>query len=105
VVSDRPHDVNDQSIFPPNTEGETGYLVFRKLVGQPDSVDIVNVYRPAEEHAGIVASIVVPLGAKVLWLQPPVTSAEAPDLAKAHGLAFVEGTDIAELARSLKGGK
>ncbi len=78
-------------------------LVFRKLDDQPDSVDIVNVFRPEEEHAGIINSRVLPLKAKVLWLHPPVKSASTAALAAEYGLVFVEGIDIAEVARIIDG--
>jgi predicted CoA-binding protein len=61
----------------------------------------VNVYRGEEEHAGIIAMHVAPLGAKVLWLQPPITSATARRITAERGLAFVEGVDIAEMTRNL----
>ena len=76
-------------------------LIFRKLDGQPGPVDIVNVYRPEEEHAAIVANHVLPLKAKVLWLQPPLFSAKTADLARANGLVFVEGSDIVEVAQRI----
>src|SRR5262249_7019606 len=57
------------NIVPPG-ENETGYLIFRRLNDRPAHVDIVNVYRPENEHEAIVANHLVPLGATVLWLQP-----------------------------------
>jgi predicted CoA-binding protein len=94
VVPEPPEGVEVSDVFPPQ-EGENGYLVFGRLNDPPSSVDIVNVYRPEKEHAGIVANQVVPLGAKVLWLQPPVESGAAGQLALDHGLDLVEGIDIA----------
>jgi predicted CoA-binding protein len=98
VVSEPPRGIDSVDVFPPQ-EGENGYLVFRRLDDRPLGVDIVNVYRPEKEHAGIVADQVVPLGAKVLWLQPSVGSAAARQLAVDHGLKLVEGIDIAIVAR------
>src|SRR5262249_17920681 len=94
VVSEPPERIDASDLFPPQ-EGETGYLVFRRLDHRPSSVDIVNVYRPENEHAGIVASHVLPMGAKVLWLQPSVGSGAARQLALDHGLDLVDGIDIA----------
>jgi len=90
------------SVFPPMDGSEAGYLRFRRLRGAPGRVDIVNVYRPEEELEGIVEHHVRPLAAAALWLQPPNTSARARDIAEQHGLAFIEGIDIAETARSLR---
>ncbi len=79
-------------------------MVFKKLDSHPDSVGIVNVFRPEEELKGIIENHVLPLGAKTLWLHPPVTSAWARNYAAEHGVAFVEGIDIAEIARTLEAG-
>jgi predicted CoA-binding protein len=104
MVAEHPHDVDHENVFPPRNEHDTGYLVFRPLAGRPDAVDIVNVYRPVEEMAGIVVNHVLPLGAKALWLQSPAPSAEgaeAHSLAREHGLVFIGDRDIAEIARTL----
>jgi len=78
---------------------ETGSLVFRRLNESPSHVDIVNVFRPENEHEGIVAQHVIPLGAKVMWLQPSVGSATARRLSLEHGFDLVEGVDIAGAVR------
>jgi predicted CoA-binding protein len=100
VVPDRPDDPS-VSVFPPKAEGEAGFLTFRKLDGPPSRVDLVNVYRGEEEHSGIITMHFAPLGAKVLWLEPPITSATARRIAAERGLAFVEGVEIAETTRKL----
>ncbi|SRR6266498_1914250 len=102
VVAEYPHDMNQKDdVFAPKNENDRDYLVFRRLDARPESVDIVNVYRPEEELAEIIENNVLPLNAKTLWLQPPVTSAKAKSIAEEHGLVFVEGNDIAEIARSI----
>jgi predicted CoA-binding protein len=80
-------------------EIENGHLVFRELDSIPGPVDIVNVYRPEQEHADIISNHVLPLGAKVLWLHPPITSEKTCSLAVEHGLTFVEGISITEVKR------
>ncbi len=97
VVTEYPREVNQKNIFPPANKDE-GYLVFRPLDGSPGSVDVVNVYRPEDEHAAIIANCVLPLGAKVLWLQPPAKSEKTRSLTEEHGLIFIEGLDISEMA-------
>jgi|SRR5580693_4999704 predicted CoA-binding protein len=82
-------------------QADNGELVFRKLDEQPTSVDIVNVYRPEAEHAAIISDHVLPLKAKALWLQPPVMSAKTAAIVAGYGIIFVEGIDIAEVARSI----
>ena len=98
VVPVRPEGVDSGDTVPPQ-QGEQGYLVFRRLDERPSKIDVVNVYRPESEHARIVANHVVPLGAKVMWLQPSVGSVMARQLAAEYGFDVVEGIDIAIAAR------
>jgi len=76
-------------------------LLFTNVPDGPGQVDIVNVFRPEEEHPAIITRHVLPLNAKVLWLHPPVTSAKTAVLARENGLVFVEGIDIAKVANEL----
>ena len=102
LVAEPPADVDRCSVFPPQSDGDTGYLVFRALAARPLHVDLVCSYRPAEEVPAIVANHAVPLGAQTLWIQPPPTTCEiARRLATEHGLVCVEGHDIAEVARAI----
>ena len=98
LVTEYPSELNQKNIFPGNKD--EGYLIFRPLAGAPDSVNIVNVYRPENEHADIITKHVLPLHAKVLWLQS-ATSAKTRSLAEENGLVFIEGYDIAEIALSI----
>ncbi|HET9824587.1 MAG TPA: CoA-binding protein [Chitinophagaceae bacterium] len=100
IVAEYPHRVNQKNRVPLKNEQE-GYLVFKPLDKAPAHVDIVNIFRPEQEHRKIISDHVIPLGAKCIWLQPPVTSANTPDVAYENSLTFIEGHDIAELARQL----
>jgi CoA binding domain len=80
---------------------QKGFLVFRRLEGVPSRVDIVHIYRPAEELKQIIESVAVTLNAKVIWLQPPVRSNEARVLASEHGFGFIEGVDIIDELQGL----
>ena len=88
---------DDTTVFEPAEEGD-GYLVCHPAV-TPATVDILNVYRPADELPGL-ARLALQLGAKALWLQPGSTSQEARDIAEAGGVAFIEDIDIADAVRS-----
>jgi predicted CoA-binding protein len=68
-------------------------LIFKPLTQMPQ-VDVVYVYRPEGEHAAIIQEHVLPLGAKVFWLHPPLTSAATGQLAASEGLTYIEGVDI-----------
>ena len=101
LTQDAPQDADEQNVFAPETDDIIGYLVFRPFEGRPESIDIVSVYRPPEEVQTIIENHVLPLGATVLWLQPPLTSIDGRRIAEEHGLDFIEGTDIAATARRL----
>ncbi len=74
-------------------------LVFQPLGSPPVAVDLVMIFRPPEEHEAIIRDLVLPLRAKVLWLQSPVESMETGKMAIDQGLTFVQGRDIREICR------
>jgi len=81
-------------------EIEKDRLFFQELDSIPGPIDIVNVYRPEQEHPDIISQHVLPLGAKAIWLHPPITSEKTRSLVTEHGLAFVEGISISEVAQN-----
>jgi CoA binding domain len=98
LVASYPNDAEGKSFFPPVNKNEIGYLVFRPLDENPVSADIVCVYRPENELPEIVADHVLPLHAKILWLQPPVKSEWARAWASDQAVLFIEEIDIRECA-------
>ncbi|WP_020664354.1 CoA-binding protein [Amycolatopsis benzoatilytica] len=66
-----------------------GEKVYRSLEDIPEPVDLVDVFRPAAETPGIARSAVA-IGAKALWLQQGIVSAEARQIAEDGGLEYVE---------------
>jgi predicted CoA-binding protein len=78
-------------IIPVNPYADTllGEKVYRRLGDIPEPIDIVEVFRPAVD-APDVARQAVAAGAKVLWLQLGIVSAEARVIAEAAGLVYVE---------------
>lgn len=91
-----------QSSFTPDNDNEKGRLVFQKLNNAPDFIDIINIYRPEEEHAAIIEKHAVPLKAKAVWLHPPVTSALTRITVAENSLAFIEGVNIVDAANKMK---
>jgi uncharacterized protein len=65
-----------------------GEKVYTSLAEIPEPVDVVDVFRPAEETPG-VARDAVAMGAKVLWLQSGIESEEAERIAEDGGLSVV----------------
>jgi predicted CoA-binding protein len=72
-------------------------LIFRQMDHSPGAIDLVLIYRPPEEHEAIIKGHVLPLGARVIWLQPPVESSKTMEMAREYGLVFIEGHDIREI--------
>jgi predicted CoA-binding protein len=77
-------------IVPVNPRGGEllGEPVARSLAEVDGPVDVVEVFRPAEE-APRIAREAVEVGAKVLWLQFGIVSQEARQVAEAAGLIVV----------------
>lgn len=77
-------------VIPVNpTETEVlGERSFASLVDVPERVDIVDVFRRAEDTPPI-ADAAVTIGAKALWLQTGISSEDAAARAKAGGLIVV----------------
>lgn len=65
-----------------------GEQVATSLAEVKEPIDVVEVFRPAEETPGI-AEEAVKVGAKVLWLQAGISSEEAERIARAGGLDVV----------------
>jgi predicted CoA-binding protein len=72
--------------FVSNLLGEQAY---GKLADVPFPVEVVLVFRPSAEAAGIAREAVA-IGAKALWLQQGIVSEEARHIAESAGLLYVE---------------
>lgn len=79
-----------------------GESVATSLSDIKGGVDVVDVFRPAEE-APDIAKEAVDLGAKVLWLQSGISSDEAARAAEAAGLQVVMDVCMGETHRRLFG--
>jgi predicted CoA-binding protein len=89
-------------IVPVNPRGGQllGEPVARSLADVHGPVDVVEVFRPAEE-APQIARDAVKVGAKVLWLQQGIVSEEARQVAEAAGLTVVMDRCMGETHREL----
>ena len=78
-------------IIPINPYADTlfGERVYRSLAEVPEQIDLVDVFRPAAD-APDIARQAVAVGAKALWLQLDIRSAEARRIAEEAGLDYVE---------------
>ncbi len=86
-------------IIPINPFAEVlfGEKVYRTLAEVPETVDLVDVFRPAAD-APEIARQAVAIGAKALWLQQDIRSDEARLIAEAAGLDFIEDDCTAVVA-------
>ena len=80
-------------IIPVNPRGGTmfGEPVVTSLADVTEPVDVVDVFRPAEETPDIARQAAA-LGAKVLWLQEGIHSDEAERIATEAGMTFISDT-------------
>ena len=70
-----------------------GQRSYPSLIDVPEPIDIVDVFRRAEDTPGI-ADDAVTIGAKALWLQTGIASEDAAARAKAGGLLVIMDTCI-----------
>ena len=86
-------------IIPINPYAETlfGEKVYRSLLDVPEPIDLVDVFRPAAD-APEIARQAVAVGARALWLQEDIRSAEARRIAESAGMEFVEDECTAVIA-------
>lgn len=73
----------------PTYERVFGLRCYAKLADVPGPIDLVNVFRRSEFCAE-VAREAVAAGAKGIWLQAGITSAEARQIAQVAGIDYVE---------------
>jgi predicted CoA-binding protein len=72
----------------PNHDRVLGEAAYPTLADIPESVDVVDVFRPANE-APHIAEQAAAIGAKVLWLQAGIVSDEAARIAADAGMTYV----------------
>jgi uncharacterized protein len=85
----------------PNEQSVHGQPCYPSLADIPEPVDIVNVFRRAE-FAPALADEAAAIGARCLWLQLGVSSAEAAARAQRRGLLVVMDRCIAVVAGGLR---
>ena len=73
----------------PNETEVLGEKAYARLEDVPEAVDIVDVFRRAEEVPAVAQSA-IGIGAKVLWMQLGIENAGAAEKARAAGLVVVE---------------
>ncbi len=71
-----------------------GEKVYRSLADIPEKVDLVNVFRPAQDAVEVVREAVA-IGAPAVWLQLGIVSPEARRIATEAGLDYVEDRCLA----------
>jgi hypothetical protein len=81
---------NGYRIIPVNPEAERilGEVCYPDLVSIPESVDVVDIFRRAEEVPAIVDEA-IKIGTKVVWMQEGVINEEAAARAMKAGLLVV----------------
>ena len=69
----------------PHADRLLGERAYRRLADIPEPVTFVNVFRPSEQASDIVQQA-VEVGAKAVWLQLGIVSAQAREIAESNEL-------------------
>jgi len=77
----------------PNETEVLGEKSYARLEDVPEKIDMVNVFRRAEDVAPVVKSA-VRIGAKVVWMQTGIENEEAAEKARGAGLVVIEDACI-----------
>ena len=78
----------------PTVEELFGEKSYPSLADIPHPVDLVDVFRPAEDAVEVVREA-VSIGAPAVWLQLGIVSAEARRIAEEAGIDYVEDRCLA----------
>jgi predicted CoA-binding protein len=73
----------------PNEREVLGEKSYARLEDVAEKIDIVNIFRRAEDVAPVVESA-IRIGAKVVWMQQGIENEEAAEKARAAGLVVIE---------------
>jgi len=77
----------------PNETEVLGRKSYARLEDVPEKIEIVNVFRRAEEVPPVVESA-MRVGAKVVWMQMGIENQESAERARAAGLVAIEDACI-----------
>jgi predicted CoA-binding protein len=77
----------------PNETEVLGEKSYARLEDVPEKIDIVDVFRRAEEVPPVVESA-IRVGAKVVWMQQGIAHEAAAEKARAAGLTVIEDSCI-----------
>jgi uncharacterized protein len=77
----------------PNETGVLGEKSYARLEDVPEKIEIVDIFRRAEEVPPVVESA-IRVGAKVVWMQLDIENEAAAEKARAAGLTVVEDACI-----------
>jgi predicted CoA-binding protein len=77
----------------PNEKEVLGEKSYARLEDVPEKIDVVDIFRRAEEVPAVVESA-IRVGAKVVWMQLGIENTGAAEKARAAGLIVVEDACI-----------
>ncbi|PYT82939.1 MAG: CoA-binding protein [Acidobacteria bacterium] len=77
----------------PNEREVLGEKSYARLEDVPEKIDLVDIFRRAENVPAVVESA-IRVGVKVVWMQLGIENQEAAEKAQAAGLAVVEDACI-----------
>ena len=95
---------NGYKVIPVNLEAEEilGEACYSRLSSIPETVDVVDIFRRAEDVPAIVEEA-IKIGARAIWMQEGVINEQAVTRAKEAGLLVVMDKCMLKEHRKLKG--
>ena len=85
----------------PNILGVLGEKAYPDLSSVPEPIDVVNIFRRAEDVPAVVDEAIA-IGAKVVWMQLGIVNEQAAAKAEAAGLTVVMDTCMGATHRLLR---
>lgn len=82
----------------PSTNEIKGLKAYKKLSEVPDTIDMVNVFRPSEDAENVVLEAIerhkIRGDVKIIWLQEGIFTKNGKKLADENGIIYIEDVCI-----------
>jgi predicted CoA-binding protein len=73
----------------PNSETVMGRKSYQSASKVPDSIEVLNIFRPSQDVPEVVKDALQKDGIKLVWMQEGIYSKEAEEMARAKGIEVV----------------
>lgn len=84
-------------MFIAGTPGEDGHLFFRRLHEPVTDIDIVAVHGEPDQLLRLLATLVLPIGARAIWVTNSARDVDTQAMATLAGVVWLEGDDLVDV--------